>query len=181
MLPEIELAVVPVGACEQHGPNTTFNTDTARAYGFSKMIGERFGSQVLVCPPVPYGISVHHMAFPGTVTLRCETYINLLTDIAVALSKHGIRRIVFLNGHGGNSGSLSAVINILKYEHGIDAYYSGIGLNLFEEGITPGNGLVGEFGTCQRERDGSGDGSLPGSGPSRAEKGRGCGGVYYSR
>ena len=124
VLPEIELAVVPVGACEQHGPNTTFNTDTARAYGFSKMIGERFGSQVLICPPVPYGISVHHMAFPGTVTLRCETYINLLTDIAVALSKHGIRRIVFLNGHGGNSGSLSAVINTLKYEHGIDAYYS---------------------------------------------------------
>ena len=146
VLPEIELAVVPVGACEQHGPNTTFNTDTARAYGFSKMIGERFGSQVLICPPVPYGISVHHMAFPGTVTLRCETYINLLTDIVVALSKHGIRRIVFLNGHGGNSGSLSAVINTLKYEHGIDAYYSGIGLNLFEEGITPEMGWSENLG-----------------------------------
>ena len=105
VLPEIKAAVIPAGSCEQHGPNTTFNTDTARAYSFSKMIGERFGKQLLICPPLSYGISVHHMSFPGTITLRCETYIHMLIDIAVALGKHGIKRIIYLNGHGGNTGS----------------------------------------------------------------------------
>ncbi len=135
-LPEVEAAVIPVGSCEQHGPNTTFNTDTARAYSFSRMIGERFGKQLLICPPVPYGISTHHMAFPGTITLRCETYIHMLIDIAVALTKHGIRRIIYLNGHGGNTSSLNVVVNTLKYEYGIDAYYSAMGFGVFEEGIT---------------------------------------------
>ncbi len=146
VLPEIKAAVIPAGSCEQHGPNTTFNTDTARAYSFSKMIGERFGKQLLICPPLSYGISVHHMSFPGTITLRCETYIHMLIDIAVALGKHGIKRIIYLNGHGGNTGSLNVVINTLKYEYGIDAYYSGIGLNVFEEGITKEMGWTKRHG-----------------------------------
>lgn len=136
-LADIKLAIVPVGSCEQHGPNTTYVTDTSRAYSFSKMIGERIGKQVLICPPVTYGISTHHMMFPGTITLTCETYIKVLEDIAVSITKHGIPKIVFLNGHGGNNGSLSAAITDLKYKYGIDAYYSGIGFALFDEAVTP--------------------------------------------
>lgn len=136
-LSDIEIAIVPVGSCEQHGPNTTFVTDTARAYAFAKLLGERMGRQLLVCPPVGYGVSTHHMMFPGTITLRCETYIHVLEDIAIALHAHQIPRIVFLNGHGGNNGSLNVAITDLKYKHGIDAYYSSIGFALFEEGITP--------------------------------------------
>ena len=70
ILPKVEIAVVPVGSCEQHGPNTTYTTDTARAYAFCKMLGEHYGDKLLICPPVTYGISTHHMAFAGTVTLR---------------------------------------------------------------------------------------------------------------
>lgn len=136
-LSDIEIAIVPVGSCEQHGPNTTFVTDTARAYAFAKLLGERMGRQLLVCPPVGYGVSTHHMMFPGTITLSCETYIHVLEDIAIALHAHQIPRIVFLNGHGGNNGSLNVAITDLKYKHGIDAYYSSIGFALFEEGITP--------------------------------------------
>ncbi len=136
-LPDIEIAIVPVGSCEQHGPNTTFVTDTARAYAFAKLLGERMGRQILVCPPVGYGVSTHHMMFPGTITLSCETYVHVLEDIAIALHAHQIPRIVFLNGHGGNNGSLNVAITDLKYKHGIDAYYSSMGFALFEEGITP--------------------------------------------
>lgn len=135
-LPEIEIALVPVGSCEQHGPNTTFVTDTARAYAFAKLLGERMGRQLLVCPPVGYGVSTHHMMFPGTITLSCETYINVLKDIAIALHAHHIPRIVFLNGHGGNNASLNVAITDLKYKHDIDAYYTSMGFALFEEGIT---------------------------------------------
>lgn len=136
VLSYIKAAIIPLGSCEQHGPNTTFATDTARAYSFSKRIAEDMGKEVLVCPPVAYGISMHHMMFEGTVTLTNETYIRVLEDISIALSKHGIRKIIFLNGHGGNNGALNAAINDLKYKYDIDAYYSNIGFSLFEEGIT---------------------------------------------
>lgn len=136
-LPGIKIAVVPVGSCEQHGPNSTFVTDTARAYAFSKMLGERIGEELLICPPVTYGISTHHMSFPGTITLTCETYIKVLVDIAVSIHTHGIPKIVFVNGHGGNASSLGAAITDLKYRYGIDAYYTSMGFALFEEGITP--------------------------------------------
>jgi creatinine amidohydrolase len=146
VLPQVELAIIPVGSCEQHGPNTTYNTDTARAYSFSKLIGEHFGNQILICPPVTYGISSHHMMFPGTVTLTCETYINVLKDIAIAINKHGIKRIVYINGHGGNKGSLDVAITSLKYEHGIDAYYSAIGETVFADGVTPEMGWTSKRG-----------------------------------
>lgn len=137
ILPKVEIAVVPVGSCEQHGPNTTYNTDTARAYSFCKMLGEHYGEKLLICPPVTYGISTHHMAFAGTITLRPETYIELLKDIAIALNKHGIKRILYVNGHGGNSSSLGVVINSLKYTYNIDAYYTGMGFGVFDDHVTP--------------------------------------------
>lgn len=137
LLPKVEIAVVPVGSCEQHGPNTTYNTDTARAYSFCKLLGEHYGEKLLICPPVAYGISTHHMAFEGTITLRPETYIELLKDIAIALHKHGVKRILYVSGHGGNSPSLGVVINSLKYSCGIDAYYTGMGFGIFDDHITP--------------------------------------------
>ena len=146
ILPKVEIAVVPVGSYEQHGPNTTYTTDTARAYAFCKMLGEHYGEKLLICPPVTYGISTHHMAFAGTVTLRPETYIEVLKDIAVALHKHGIPRILFVNGHGGNSSALNVAINSLKYSFGIDAYYTGMGFGLFDEAVTPEMGWTDKRG-----------------------------------
>lgn len=146
LLPRVEIAVVPVGSCEQHGPNTTYNTDTARAYSFCKMLGEHYGDKLLICPPVTYGISIHHMAFAGTVTLRPSTYIELLKDIAIALHKHGIKRILYVNGHGGNAPSLNVAINSLKYEHGINAYYTGMGFALFDDAVTPEMGWSAKRG-----------------------------------
>ncbi len=137
ILPKVEIAVVPVGSCEQHGPNTTYYTDTARAYSFCKLLGEHYGEKLLICPPVTYGVSIHHMSFAGTVTLRPETYIELLKDIAVALHKHGIKRILYVNGHGGNVGSLNVVINSLKYSYGIDAYHTSMGFGVFDDHVTP--------------------------------------------
>ena len=61
------------------------NTDTARAYSFCKLLGEHYGEKLLICPPVTYGISTHHMAFEGTITLRPETYIYRVSRIQIAL------------------------------------------------------------------------------------------------
>lgn len=132
-LSNIKLAIVPVGSCEQHGPNTTFTTDADRAFEFCKLLGERVGNKAIIAPPINYGLSVHHMVFPTTLTLRVDTLISLLCDIAEAFSKHGIRKILFVNGHGGNRPALSAAIAKLKYEYQIDAYWSAMGTNLARE------------------------------------------------
>lgn len=132
-LENIKVAVIPVGSCEQHGPNTSFSTDTDRAYEFCKLLGDRMGNKILIMPPIGYGISAHHMAFPVTVTLRVETMISMLADIAIAVHKHGIQKILFINGHGGNRIALEAVIIKLKYEYQISAYWTGMGTNIARE------------------------------------------------
>lgn len=129
-LKNVKVAVVPVGSCEQHGYSTTFATDSVRAYEFCKLLADRVGNIIIVAPPVNYGISVHHMGFPTTITLKIETLLNLLCDIAVSFKTYGINKILFVNGHGGNRPVLDSAIVKLKYEYGIDAYWSAMGTNI---------------------------------------------------
>ena len=127
---DIELALIPTGSHEQHGPNLAFATDTDRAFEMSKLLGERLFPRVLVCSPVNYGISYHHMGFPGTVTLKPDTFISIIMDIAWSLKEHGITKILMVNAHGGNRNALSTVIIKLRYELGIKASWIGSGTDL---------------------------------------------------
>jgi creatinine amidohydrolase len=120
-LPQIKLAIIPVGSTEQHGPHATFQMDTAGSREFAKLLGERLYPNALVTPPVPVGISSHHMHFPGTMTLRAETMIAVLMDMVNSLHAHGIKRFFFANGHGGNSSVLTLVTNRIKHEMGLMA------------------------------------------------------------
>ncbi len=120
-LPEVKAAIIPTGSVEQHGPNGTFEVDTARAREFSIRLGKRFYPKVIVTPPVQFGISGHHIRFPGTVTLRPETFVAVCMDIAWSLTRHGIKKILFINGHGGNRPALSIVVDKIKYDLGADA------------------------------------------------------------
>jgi len=127
---DIRLAILPTGSHEQHGPNLTFATDTDRAYEMSKLLAERLFPKALVCPPINYGISYHHMKFPGTITLKNETFISIIMDIARSLEQHGIKKILLVNAHGGNRHALGIAITKLKFELGIDASWIGSGTDL---------------------------------------------------
>jgi len=127
---DIELAIIPTGSHEQHGPNLTYATDADRAYEMSKLLAERLFPKVLVCPPVNYGISYHHMGFPGTMTLKPETFISVIMDIGWSLKQHGIRKVLMVNAHGGNRHSLGVAITKFKYELGIEASWIGSGTDL---------------------------------------------------
>jgi len=92
--------IIPIGSTEQHGPNGLIGTDaicpTKIAAGMAEV------EQILIAPTINYGMSLHHMAFTGTVTLKPSTLIRVVCDVVDSLHQHGFTHFYFLNGHGGN-------------------------------------------------------------------------------
>jgi creatinine amidohydrolase len=129
--PEIErliargaVAVVPVGATEQHGPHLPLRVDATLSTEVARRATERLvaaGRPAVLLPTVWTGYSPHHMDFPGTITLSAETFGRLLVDVAQSLHRHRVQRIVFVNGHGGNVSLLRATVQRLRFESGIEA------------------------------------------------------------
>jgi creatinine amidohydrolase len=122
-LGDLKAVVIPVGSTEQHGPNTSFWTDTGRADGFAKKLAERMYPRVLAATPIGYGISYHHMRFPGSVTLKPETFMAVIYDVVESFTKHGLRTFLIVNGHGGNMPALQLVTMKLRYELGVKIAY----------------------------------------------------------
>lgn len=96
------LAVIPIGSLEQHGPHLQLDTDAAVADALARGVAERLGEDAVLCPLVAYGLSEHHLGFPGTLTLRPATALAMLADLLESLSHNGISRVLIVNGHGGN-------------------------------------------------------------------------------
>lgn len=105
--PEIEaaiaegaIAVVAVGACEQHGSHLPLVTDTVMAAGVARQIAEGAGAVLL--PPVTYGDAWNNEAFPGTISLLPETLGAVIFDIGTGVARMGLKALVTVNGHFGN-------------------------------------------------------------------------------
>ena len=101
-------AIIPVGATEQHGPTGFIGTDAICAELIAEGVGDATGA--LVTPTVSVGMSVHHTAFPGSMTFKPSTLMKVLSEYVICLARYGIERFFFLNGHGGNVASLNAVM-----------------------------------------------------------------------
>ncbi len=122
-LPGVKMAVIPVGSNEQHGPHGTLQFDTACAKEFALKLGARLYPEVVVGPAIPIGVSGHHMRFPGTITFRAETLVAILMETVSSLMQHGIRKFLFVNGHGGNTPALTIAANRVKQELGCEAIW----------------------------------------------------------
>jgi creatinine amidohydrolase len=118
-LPKVRLAILPTGSTEQHGPHLTVETDIAIATELARRLATQHFPRIIVAPPIPAGLSNHHMHFPGTITWSFDTFTACLADTIRSLRMHGIPRFLILNGHGGNRSSLSVLCTKLRYEEGI--------------------------------------------------------------
>lgn len=89
--------LLPVGSVEQHGKHLPLGTDSILAQDIAMDVAHK--TDVLVASPVWYGWAPHHMAYPGTVTLRPETLTSVVEDILNSLIYHGFEKILIINGH----------------------------------------------------------------------------------
>ncbi|GAB4261616.1 creatininase family protein [Thermincola ferriacetica] len=114
LIKEDPVVVLPVGAYEQHGPHLTLNTDTDIVLEITKEAVGKACSTGIPCallPPLWLGISEHHMSFSGTITLRQSTLTALVFDILKSLARHGVKKFLVVNGHGGNMAALRYAID----------------------------------------------------------------------
>lgn len=111
------VAVLPFGAIEQHGPHLPVMVDQFLVTEVAAAAAARSGADVLVCPTMPYGVSGVHLDFPGTISIRAESYLALLRDITDSLAGNGFRRVMLLNGHGGNLDLLKVAARGVRERH----------------------------------------------------------------
>jgi creatinine amidohydrolase len=96
------VAVLPLGAVEQHGSHLPVSTDAAIAGELGRRVERALGDKVILLPTLWAGCSHHHLSFKGTLSISSETYVRVLCDLIESLLSAGFTRVFLLNGHGGN-------------------------------------------------------------------------------
>jgi creatinine amidohydrolase len=116
------LVVLPTGSIEQHGPHLPLVVDTAVVTHVARTAGARAAERVrvVVAPTVHFGVSHHHLPFAGTMSLTSGLYVECVKELVRSLHRNGVRRIVLLNGHGGNEHPNGVVAHALAHEDGLD-------------------------------------------------------------
>jgi len=105
---EVDVALLPVGSIEQHGPHLPLDTDSFDADYLARRIAEACSDpKPLVLPLVPYGVSYEHGEFKGTIGVSNNTLAQLVYEIGMSVARNGINKLVIINGHGGNIPALN--------------------------------------------------------------------------
>ncbi|MDN3568064.1 creatininase family protein [Paeniroseomonas aquatica] len=115
------LVVLPIGSLEQHGPHLPVWTDSACAHEFALRAAAAVADDlpVAVLPPLWLGLSEHHLPFGGTITLDHATFQAVLRCIVRSIVADGFRKLLIVNGHGGNIDPLAVAGRELAVEFGI--------------------------------------------------------------
>lgn len=108
--------VIGVGSIEQHGPHLPTKTDTAIGEAIAQKVAEKL-DKALVGPMITFGCSEHHLAFPGTISLKFSTLKALIIDYVDSLVKHDFKNIILLPSHGGNFKTVAEAITELQAKY----------------------------------------------------------------
>ena len=109
-----DMVIIPLGSTEQHGPHLPLGTDYYLAMGALEKISARTG--VAVAPVLLAGYSEYHSGFPGTLSIKPDTMVQVLFESAQMLLKYGFRRLMFFNSHGGNNIVQQKIIHRINQE-----------------------------------------------------------------
>ena len=118
------IIIVPLGAVEQHGPHLPLGTDLIVAEAVARATVEAHGEEhdVWMLPPLGFTKSNEHAWSPGTMWLSAQTLLSVLDDIGRCIATTPARRVLFLNGHGGNSALLQVANRELRVKHGLRTF-----------------------------------------------------------
>ena len=124
--PARTVAVLPLGATEQHGPHLSLAVDTVLVEGVvdAALSHLEAADPVLVLPTQTVGLSTEHLAFAGTLTLSPQTLIQLWCDVGASVARAGVKKLLMFNAHGGNVGLMDVVARELRAQHGLIVYSS---------------------------------------------------------
>jgi creatinine amidohydrolase len=154
-LPDIGCLLIPVGSCEQHGPNLGLGADAAQAASFARLLAQAMHPRLAVAPTINYGLSEHHMHFAGSTTLSAGTFIELCVELALGFGRHGLRHVLFVNGHGGNDAALAIACDRLHTRHGMQAAHASAAIlgaleqaPKLHQGRDVGHGCEFEVSSC---------------------------------
>ncbi|MGA0559661.1 creatininase family protein [Larkinella sp. VNQ87] len=109
-----KVVVLPLGAIEQHGPHLSVSTDTDLVTQLAQRAEKQLSDYILLCPTLPFGSSHHHLSFGGTISLTPVLYTQVVVEMVSSLVVSGFRRIVLLNGHGGNITPVRQALAVLS-------------------------------------------------------------------
>jgi creatinine amidohydrolase/Fe(II)-dependent formamide hydrolase-like protein len=106
-LSEVDVALLPVGAIEQHGHHLPLDTDMYDADRLAREVALACSDpKPLVLPVIPYGVSYHHDDYPGTISVGPDTLARLVIEVGMSAARNGVRKLLIINGHGGNGPAL---------------------------------------------------------------------------
>ncbi len=111
------LVVFPTGSVEQHGHHLGVGADWLQADAIARRVGEKCGA--LVLPTLCYGVSGHHKEFTGVLTMTFETYRRVIGEMLDSLARYGVEKVVFINGHGGNTAAIVEAAKTARDRHGM--------------------------------------------------------------
>lgn len=123
-LATVRIAIIPLGAHEQHGPHLAESCDAVLAEEMGVRLAARLYPQAMLAPTINMGVSPHHLGFPGTISLSPETLIAILRDMVRSLARHGLGKVLVLNAHGGNQPTLGVAADTLSQELGVEFYFA---------------------------------------------------------
>jgi creatinine amidohydrolase len=145
---DADLAVLPVGSTEQHGPHAPLGTDFLTAEAVAEAGAERYesdaGASVVVAPSIPVGVAEEHRQFTGTLWVSEDTFRDYVRETVESLQSHGWERVVVVNGHGGNVAALREVAaRVTRHSEGYATVFTWF------EAVDPADVAMGHGGPLE--------------------------------
>jgi creatinine amidohydrolase/Fe(II)-dependent formamide hydrolase-like protein len=111
----VDIALLPTGSIEQHGPHLPLDTDSFDADYLARQVADRCSNpKPIVLPLIPYGVSYHHEEFSGTISVTNETLSKFVYEIGMSVARNGVKKLLIINGHGGNSPALTFAAQMIN-------------------------------------------------------------------